>query len=118
MTEQSTSTATARAFTEAWTSHDMRTAASYLAEDVVFDGPANRSQGVAANLEGLNTFAQAVTGLRILAVHGNDDQALIMYEVTMGPRGVVRGAELLTFRDGKIAEDKLVFVPLQTPAAQ
>lgn len=115
MNQQLTPVAIARAFTEAWTSHDMQTAATYLAEDVVFDGPANRSQGIDAYLDGLNAFARAVTRLRILAVQGNDEQAIIMYEVTMGPSGVVRGAELLTIRDGKIAEDKLVFAPRQTP---
>ncbi len=116
MNEYLTPVAIARAFTEAWTSHDMQTAATFLAEDVVFDGPANRSQGIEAYLAGLNTFARAVTGLRILAVLGDEQQAIIMYEVTMAPGGVVRGADLLSIRDGKIAEDKLVFAPQQAPA--
>ncbi|MER9294555.1 nuclear transport factor 2 family protein [Mesorhizobium sp. M0510] len=29
----------ATAFTRAWTGHDLEKAASYVAEDVVFDGP-------------------------------------------------------------------------------
>lgn len=116
MTEYLTPTAVARAFTQAWTSHDMQTAATYLAEDVIFDGPANRSQGIEAYIAGLNAFASAVTGLQILAIHGDEHQAIIMYEVTMGPGSIVRGAELLTFRDGKIAEDNLVFAPQKTAA--
>lgn len=33
------------AFTKAWTSHDLRTAAEYLADDVVYEGPVNRITG-------------------------------------------------------------------------
>lgn len=116
MSEHLTPVAIARTFTEAWTRHDMETAASYLAENVVFDGPANRTTGKDAYLQGLNAFAQAVTAPRILADFGDDSQALIMYEVTMGPGGVVRGAELLTIRDGKIVDDKLTFTALKTSA--
>jgi hypothetical protein len=48
MTEHPTPLAVAIAFTEAWTSHDLTTAAGYLAEDVVFDGPMQHSDGVEA----------------------------------------------------------------------
>lgn len=109
MTAASTPAAIARAFTEAWTSHDMDTAAGYLAEDVVFDGPVNHSAGKQAYMEGLNTFARAVTGANIIAAFGDDTQALIMYDVTTGPFGTLTCAELLTFRDGKIATDRLTF---------
>lgn len=35
----------ARTFTEAWSSGDMETAASYLADDVTFDGPLTLHMG-------------------------------------------------------------------------
>jgi hypothetical protein len=60
--EHSTPLAIALAFTEAWTRHDLTTAAGYLAEDVVFDGPLNHSTTAKAYLEGLAAFAQHVTG--------------------------------------------------------
>jgi hypothetical protein len=110
MTERPTPTAIARAFTEAWASHHMDTAADYVAQDVVFDGPlAGHTTGIDAYLAGLNAFARAVTGLTIHAAFGDDDQALIMYEVTTGPFGVLTCAELLTIRGGKIQADRLTF---------
>lgn len=36
----------ALAFTKAWTTHDMKKAVSYVADDVVFDGPMQQSVGV------------------------------------------------------------------------
>jgi hypothetical protein len=111
MNQPATPVAIARAFTEAWSSHDMETAASYLADDVVFDGPGGHSTGTEAYLQGLNGFAQSVIGLKILAAHGDDAEALIMYEVTTAQPGTLTCAELLTFRDGKIQTDRLTFAP-------
>ena len=51
MSNDSTPVAIARTFTEAWTAHDLDTVASYLADDVVFDGPASRSVGADAYLK-------------------------------------------------------------------
>jgi hypothetical protein len=39
MSEHPTALAVVRAYVEAWTNHDIATAAGYLAEDMVFDGP-------------------------------------------------------------------------------
>jgi hypothetical protein len=109
MNQHSTPVALARAFTAAWTSHDLATAATYLADDVAFDGPLNHTSGKAAYMQGLTTFARAVTGVTILAAFGDDTRAVIMYELTTAPFGPIAGAELLTFRDGKIQADRLVF---------
>ena len=109
MTEHQAPVVVARAFTEAWTSRDFTTAAGYLADDVIFDGPINHSTGAKDYLQGLTAFAQTVTGLKILAVLGDDAQALIMYEVTTGPFGTLTCAEHLTVRDGKIQTDRLTF---------
>jgi len=67
MTKHPTPLAVGLAFTEAWTSHDLAAAASYMAEDYVFDGPLAHLSGVDASVEGLARFAQAVTGLRVVA---------------------------------------------------
>jgi ketosteroid isomerase-like protein len=99
----------ARAFTEAWTSHDMETAASYLADDVTFDGPINHSRGKQDYIAGLTTFAQRVSDLNILAVLGDNEQAMVLYELTAGPGGAATYAEHLTFHDGKIQKDRLIF---------
>lgn len=110
MNASSTPADLARTFTQAWTSRDMDTAAGYVADDVTFDGPmAGHISGKPAYMEGLARFASSVTGLTILAAYGDDTQALIMYNVATAPSGTLTCAELLTFRDGKIASDRLVF---------
>lgn len=117
MTEH-TPQAIAVAFTKAWSSNDLTTAATYLAEGVVFDGPGGHSEGAKAYLEGLTPFAQGVTGMRIIAALGDDHQALIMYEVTIGPSVTVTCAEHLTIRGGKIQADRLTFDTAAAGAAQ
>jgi len=116
MTERTTPAATARAFTQTWAGHDLDSAAGYLAEDVTFEGPGGRSTGKAAYIEGLRGFAQSVTELNILAAHGDDAEAVIIYEVTTAQPATLTCAELLTFRDGKIQSDRLVFAPRTPPA--
>jgi len=117
MTEHPTPLAVGLAFTEAWTSHDMTTAAGYMAADYVFDGPLAHLSGVDASVEGLARFAQAVTGLRVVAAFGDDAQALIMYEVSTGPWGTLRCAECFTVTDGKIQTDTLTFDTYKVRAA-
>ena len=115
MSTDTTPVARASAFTQAWTSHDMQTAAGYLAADVVFDGPASHSVGADAYLQGLQAFASTVSGMTMLAALGDDTQALIMYEVTT-PAGTVTCAEHLTFSADKIQADRLTFALNQAPA--
>ncbi|HEV2460210.1 MAG TPA: nuclear transport factor 2 family protein [Ktedonobacterales bacterium] len=116
MATETSPVAIARSFTQAWTSHDMETAASYLAADVVFDGPAGHSVGADAYLKGLQAFASTVSGLKLLAALGDDTQALIMYEVTT-PAGTLTCAEHLTFTvGGTIQTDRLTFAQNQAPA--
>ncbi len=104
----STTAEIARTFTQAWTSGDMTTAANYLADDVTFDGPVNHSRGKQDYLTGLSAFAQRASDLNILAALGDDEQAMIMYEMTTGPHRTTY-VERLTFRDGKIQTDRLIF---------
>ncbi|MGZ3677842.1 MAG: nuclear transport factor 2 family protein [Ktedonobacterales bacterium] len=109
MSQQQTPLAVGLAFTQAWTSHDMDTAAGYVATDIIFDGPMNHTSGDKAYMEALTRFANTVTGLKILAAFGDDQQALIMYEVTTAPFGPLPSVELLTIKDGKIQADRLIF---------
>jgi hypothetical protein len=96
------------AFTEAWTSHDMTTAATYVADEVVFEGPMTRAVGASDYLNGLAEFARVVTGLTTLTALGDDQRAMVMYEIT-GPFGRLRAGEEFEIADGKIVRDTLVF---------
>ncbi len=106
-----TTDAIARAFTEAWTSGDMVTAAQYVAENVVFDGPLGHVKGKATYMESLMGLVQSlgITGARILAAFGDDTQAMLMYELETGRFGALTCAKLLTIRDGTIQTDRLTF---------
>ncbi|MDQ2827198.1 MAG: nuclear transport factor 2 family protein [Actinomycetota bacterium] len=106
------------AFTQAWTSHDMTTAAGCLADNVVYDGPVNHITGAGAYLEALDRFAQAVTGLDIVAAFGDDDQAVILYRVRTGPFGTLACGERVTVREGKIETDLLAFDTFAIRTAQ
>lgn len=116
MTKQVTTADIARAFTEAWINHDMDTAASYVADDVVFDGPLGHRDGKQPYMESLSGLAQIFKSVKILAAFGDDTQALIMYEVPTDAYGILTCAKLFTFRDGKIARDRLTFdsFPMRT----
>jgi hypothetical protein len=109
MPEHLTPVNVAIAFTEAWTSHDMTTAASYVGEDVVFEGPMSQAAGAEAFIDGLSRFAQMVKGLKVIAALGDEERAIIMYDLATGPFGRLRAAEDLVIRDGKITGDTLVF---------
>ena len=89
----------------------MDTAARYIADDVVFDGPLGHTEGKQAYIEGLNGIAQAValTGVKILAAFGDDTQALIMYDLITDRFGALTCAKFFTIRDGKIQTDRLTF---------
>lgn len=106
------------AFTQAWTSHDMTGAASYLAEDIVYDGPVNHLIGAGAYLQALDRFAQAVTGLDIVAAFGDEEQAVIMYQVSTEPFGTLTCGERVAVREGKIETDLLAFDTFAIRTAQ
>ena len=109
MSEHAIPAAIVRAFTEAWTSHDMETAARYVAEEVVFDGPLGHVAGRQAYMESLRRLADIFDGVQILAAFGDDTQALIMYEAPTKDYGTLACAKLFTLRDGKVVSDRLTF---------
>jgi limonene-1,2-epoxide hydrolase len=100
-----------RAFTEAWTSKDLDTAGTYVADDAVFDGPLGHTEGKQDYLNGLKglTASTGLTGANILAAYGDNDQAIIMYELLTSNYGTLTCAKLFTLRDGKIVRDLLTF---------
>lgn len=111
MADTMATAAIAREFTEAWTRGDSDAAGGYLADDVVFDGPLGHVEGKGPYLESLAGLRRSmgVTGVRVVAAYGGDSQALIMYELDTHRFGALLCAKLLTFREGKIALDRLTF---------
>lgn len=103
MNEHSTSADLARTFTQAWTHHDMETAAGYVGEDAIFDSPKFHLVGKRAYMDALAAFARTITDAKVLAAFGGESEALVMYEATIGSGPTATCMELLTLRDGKIA---------------
>ena len=104
MTHHATSVDVALAFTKAWTSRDMDAAATFVSDDVVFDGPAT---GAKPYLDGLTRLAGSVRDLAMIAAYGKDDRALIMYDLYTDKDGPLTCVKCLTVQDGKIVRDEL-----------
>lgn len=70
----------ALAYHRAWTALDMDTAMNHVAPDVVFDTPAGTSTGAAALRQFMGPFAASFTSSRLVAAHGSEKDALIIYD--------------------------------------
>ena len=96
-------------FLNAWASSQADRFTSYLDREVSFESPMATLQGRDAVAAAMSEFAQAVTGIKVLASAASQDSVLIMYDMHTGPFGTIRAAEHYRFRDGKIVSDQLVF---------
>jgi hypothetical protein len=108
MTESRKPVDVATAFTEAWTSHDLDCASKYVGEDVVFNGPMGHAEGVKGYV-GLAGLSQEVKDFRLIAAFGDDEQAVLMYDLITRSYGTLTCAKHLLVRDGKIRRDLLTF---------
>jgi len=108
----------ALSYYQAWTSKDITTAMSLLAEDVVCDAPAGRIEGVQAYRQFLRPFAQMLVRTELLAAFGDDTKAVLMYDTCTPPVASGPGAECLTVRDGKIVYNRFIFDRLPFEAAR
>lgn len=109
MSEHSPATAVALAFIEAFAAKDLTTLAGYCADDMTFESPRIKITGAQGVVEAMGEFAQAVQSVDLIAAYGDDEHALIMYDMKTGPFGTIRAADHFVVRDGKIISDELVF---------
>jgi ketosteroid isomerase-like protein len=99
----------ALAYYQAWTSHDLDKAMSYIADDIVCDAPAGRLEGGQAYREFLGPFVQILTSATMIAAFGDDQTALVMYDTKTVPVKSAPAAECVTVKDGKITYSRFVF---------
>jgi ketosteroid isomerase-like protein len=97
------------AYYQAWTSHDLDKAMSYVADDIVYDTPAGRLEGADAYRAFQGPFTQILTGSKMIAAFGDDQTALVMYDTETVPVKSAPGAEYVTVKDGKITYGRTVF---------
>ena len=100
---------TALAYYQAWTSHDLDKAMSYIADDIVCDAPAGSLEGADAYRGFIGPFVQILTGSELLAAFGDKQTALIMYDTETVPVKSAPGAECVTVTGGKITYSRFIF---------
>ena len=100
----------AEGYASAWTSGDIDTAMSYLADDIVCEAPAGTIEGKAAYCEFTATFVTRllVTG-RVTAVLAGEDSAAILYTNDTKVVPGMRAMDYATIGNGKITRLVTVF---------
>ena len=107
-------------YSRAWTSGDVDTAMSYLAEDIVCDAPAGRIEGAPAYRRFTEDFVAKLTGCTITNVLGDDANAAVVYSLDTRLARGFQAVEYVTVEDGKITRILTVFdrLPLAEAARQ
>ena len=100
---------TALAYHQAWTSHDLDKAMTYVADDIVCDAPAGRLEGAAAYRDFMGPFVQILTGSELVAAFGDSEKAVVVYDTETMPVKSAPGAECVTVKDGKIIRSLFIF---------
>lgn len=109
---------TALAYHRAWTGGEFELAMTYVADDVVCQGPAGRLTGSAAFRDFMGPFAQILTRAELIAAFGDERTAVLMYDADTVPVRDAPGAECLTVADGRITHLRIIFDRLPFDAAQ
>lgn len=99
----------ALAYHQAWTSHDLEQAMTYIADEIVCDAPAGRLEGAVAYREFMGPFVQILTGSKLIAAFGDDETAVVVYDTETVPVKSAPGAECVTIKDGKITYSRFIF---------
>jgi hypothetical protein len=98
------------AYNDAWLGGDLAKAATYLAEDVTFDSPNQHERSREAFMAVLTRFAPRVTGpMAIISEFADDEQVLMLYDLPIGPLGLVRCCDHFVIKGGKIQANHLLF---------
>lgn len=119
MTESASPALTvALAYHQAWTSHDIDKAMSYIAEDIVCDAPAGRLEGIDAYRDFMGPFVQILKAATLIAAFGGNTTAVIVYDTQTVPVNSAPAAEYVTVTDGKIGYSRFIFDRLPFDAAR
>lgn len=99
----------ALAYHRAWTSKDLDTAMSYVANEIVCDAPAGRIEGAEAYREFMAPFVAMLLDASLIAAYGDGQQAVIVYDTrtTLVPSGPA--AECVTVEAARITYSRFIF---------
>lgn len=108
----------AMAYYQSWTSGDLDRAMTYVADDVVCEAPSGQVVGAEAYREFLAGFVPTVTGSKLIAAFGDDQTAVMIYDVHTRLVEHAPTGECFTVRDGKIVHSWLIFDRVPFAAAR
>lgn len=98
------SAALAEAYYKALNDKNLSEVGRYLHPQIQFVSPMAELSGQPSALEAMKRFAGMARSIKIRAKFGNENQAMVAYDVDFGePIGMCRSATLMTFHDGLIA---------------
>lgn len=98
-----------RTYVEAIANRDVDTILSISSEGVVCTSPMGQTTGLKRFHDFHDGFARMLTNLTVLAVYGDDEQAVVVYDVEtfQVPHAIV--AELIKVKDGKLASTDVIY---------
>ncbi|UAY97229.1 nuclear transport factor 2 family protein [Dickeya dadantii] len=99
----------ARTYVAAMAKKDVETIISISAEHVVCTSPIGQITGIERFQAFQEGFARMITNLTVLAVYGDDEQAVVVYDAETHPVPHSVVAELLKVRDGKLASTEVIY---------
>lgn len=99
----------ARTYVEALARRDVDTIISISADDIVCTSPRGRIVGTREFRAFHDGFARMLRKVTLLAIYGDDQQAVVVYNVDTHPVADAIVAELLKVRNGKIASTEVIY---------
>lgn len=93
----------------AWTTGDIETAMSYVAEDITCRAPGIDLNGKQAYRGFIAAFAPSLTGIGDIAQFADGDRVALFYYPQTAATATTPAAECFTVCDGKIVDSVLIF---------
>ena len=118
MTDSDRVLSIAREYHNAWTSRDFARAARLLAADLTIEVPINSYPTKDSFVQALTAFGGMVERTEMLAEFTSGNEALLLYDMHVGPLGVIRIAEHFTANQGSITRIRQIHDTAPMRAAQ
>ena len=99
----------ARIYADAIASKDVNKIMSVSAEDVICTSPLGQIGGAAAFRGFQEGFAKMIKKVTVVAVFGDDEHAVIVYDADTHPVANAAVAEHLVVKNGKIASTRVIY---------
>ncbi|WWL67681.1 nuclear transport factor 2 family protein [Burkholderia pseudomallei] len=99
----------ARTYVEAMANRDVDTILAISAEDVVCTSPIGQTTGLEHFRAFQDGFARMITNLTVLAIYGDDEQAVVVYDVETHPVPHAVVAERIHVKNGKLTSTDVIY---------